>query len=274
MIISTEKEDTATRRCTMGRRVLTGFAGGAFIALVTYLGGSIYDFVYFVITCIAIYELSKVFFDNGFDYGAIINYAFATLLFVEKVTEYQHFFDFFLFLYISVNFLIFIFNKKVDLKKVAEIIFIGTYPVFFMYHMMLMNGTKYVWLVYIIAFGSDTFAYFTGKFFGKRKLYPEVSPNKTVEGAIGGIIGSTILSMIFFNYLGYLSINKYFYIIIFSISASVFSMAGDLTASKIKREFGIKDFGRFLPGHGGIMDRFDSVLFVAPSMYYFVSLFL
>ena len=140
-----------------------------------------------------------------------------------------------------------------------------------MYHMMLMNNSKFVWLVYIIAFGSDTFAYFTGKFFGKNKLYPEVSPNKTVEGAIGGIIGSTVLSVIYFNYL---SINKYFYIIIFSVSASVFSMAGDLTASKIKREYGIKDFGKFLPGHGGIMDRFDSVLFVAPAVYYFVLHFL
>ena len=251
----------------MGRRVLTGFTGGAFIAIVTYLGGSIYDFVYFGITCIAIYELSKVFFDNGFDYGAIVNYAFATLLFIEKVTEYNHYFDFFMFLYISINFLIFIFNKKVDIKKVSETVFIGTYVVFFMYHMMLLNNSEFVWLVYIIAFGSDTFAYFTGKFFGKNKLYPEVSPNKTIEGAIGGIIGSTILSMIYFNYL---SINKYFYIIIFSVSASIFSMAGDLTASKIKREYKIKDFGNLLPGHGGIMDRFDSVLFVAPTVYYFI----
>jgi phosphatidate cytidylyltransferase len=212
-----------------------------------------------------------VFFGNGFGYAAIVNYIFAIALFIEKVTEYQHYFDFFLFMLISVNFLIFIFNKKVDVKKISEVILIGTYPVFFMYHMMLMNNSKFVWLVYIIAFGSDTFAYFTGKFFGKHKLYPEVSPNKTIEGAIGGIVGSTILTLIYFNYL---SINKYFYIIIFSISASVFSMAGDLTASKIKREFKIKDFGYLLPGHGGIMDRFDSVLFVAPAVYYFISLFL
>ncbi len=251
----------------MGKRVLTGFAGGAFIALITYLGGSLYDFVFFGITCIAIYELSRVFFNDGFDYGAIMNYMFAIALFIEKITENRHFFDSFLFLYISIIFLIYIFNKKVTVKKVSEIIFMGTYVVFFMYHMMLMNNSKFVWLVYIIAFGTDTFAYFTGKFFGKNKLYPEVSPNKTVEGAIGGIIGSTILSLIYFNYL---SINKYFYIIIFSVSASVFSMAGDLTASKIKREYKIKDFGNLLPGHGGIMDRFDSVLFVAPTVYYFI----
>lgn len=255
----------------MRQRVVTGVAGGAFIAYVTYMGGTVYDFVYFGITCIAIYELSRVFFNNGFDYGAIVNYLFAIALFIEKVTEYRHFFDFFLFLYISLNFLVFVFNKKIDIKKISEIIFIGTYVVFFMYHMMLMNGSEYVWLVYIIAFGSDTFAYFTGKMFGRHKLYPEVSPNKTVEGAIGGIIGCTILSIIYFDYL---RINKYIYIIIFSVSASVFSMAGDLAASKIKRESGIKDFGNILPGHGGILDRFDSVLFVAPIVYYFIQHFL
>ena len=255
----------------MRKRVITGVVGGAFIAYVTYTGGIVYDFVFFGITCIAIYELSKVFFNDGFDYGAIVNYLFALALFMEKITVYQHFFDFFLFLYISLNFLIFVFNKKTDVKKLTEIIFIGTYVVFFMYHMMLMNGTKYVWLVYIVAFGSDTCAYFTGKMFGKNKLYPEVSPNKTVEGAMGGIVGCVILSLIYFNYL---RINKYIYIIIFSVSASVFSMAGDLAASKIKRESGIKDFGKILPGHGGILDRFDSVLFVAPTVYYFIQHFL
>ncbi|HCX61993.1 phosphatidate cytidylyltransferase [Sedimentibacter sp.] len=255
----------------MRKRMITGVAGGAFIALVTYLGGDIYDFVYFGITCIAIYELSKVYFNNGFDYGAIVNYLFAIALFIEKVTEYRHFFDFFLFLYVSLNFLIFVFTKKVDVGKLAKIIFIGAYAVFFMYHMMMLNGSPYVWLVYIIAFGTDTFAYFTGKLLGRHKLYPEVSPNKTIEGAIGGIIGCTIFSLLFFNYL---RINKYIYIIIFSMSASVFSMAGDLTASKIKRETGIKDFGKMLPGHGGILDRFDSVLFVAPIVYYFVQHFL
>lgn len=255
----------------MRQRVVTGVAGGAFIAFITYMGGTVYDFVYFGITCIAIYELSRVFFNDGFDYGAIVNYLFAIALFIEKATKYNHYFDFFLFLYVSLNFLVFVFNKKIDIKKISEIIFIGAYVVFFMYHMMLMNNTPYVWLVYIIAFGSDTFAYFTGKFFGRHKLYPEVSPNKTIEGAIGGIIGCTILSLIYFDYL---RINKYIYIIIFSVSASIFSMVGDLAASKIKRENGVKDFGNMLPGHGGILDRFDSVLFVAPTVYYFIKHFL
>lgn len=255
----------------MRQRIVTGVIGGAFIAAVTYYGGSIYDFVYLGITCIAIYEISKLLFNNGFSFGAIINYLFAAALFIAKNTENIHLLSFILFAFISINFMMFVFNKNFDLKKMSEIIFSGLYVVFFMYHMMLMNGSKYVWLVYIIAFGSDTFAYFTGKLFGRHKLYPEVSPNKTIEGAIGGVIGCTIISILYFDYL---RINKFIYIIIFSISASVFSMVGDLSASKIKREFGIKDFGKFLPGHGGILDRFDSVLFVAPIVYYFVNYFI
>jgi phosphatidate cytidylyltransferase len=255
----------------MTKRIITGVVGGIFIAAVTYVGGAIYDSIYFGITCIAIYELSKVFFDSGLDYGAIVNYLFAIVLFIGKMLGYSNFLVFSLFLYISLNLLLFVFDKETDVKKISEIIFIGIYDVFFMYHMLLMNDTPYPWLVYIIAFGTDTCAYFSGKMLGKHKLYPEVSPNKTIEGAIGGIIGCTILSLVYFYYL---RINKYIYIIIFSVSASVFSQAGDLAASKIKRENNIKDFGRLLPGHGGILDRFDSVLFVAPAVYYFIWYFL
>jgi phosphatidate cytidylyltransferase len=254
----------------MGTRVITGVVGGLFIGLVTYFGGYLYDFVYFGITCIAIYELSKTFFNNSFGYGGLINYMLAVVIFCSKLTDNLHLINFILFIYLSVNFLLFVFNKNVDVKIMSLIIFIGSYVVFFMYHMILLNSSVFVWLVYIIAFGTDTFAYFTGKIFGKHKLYPQVSPNKTIEGAIGGVIGCTLISIVYFNYLG---INKYIYIIIFSISASIFSMVGDLTASKIKREFKIKDFGSYLPGHGGILDRFDSVLFVAPIVYYFISHF-
>jgi phosphatidate cytidylyltransferase len=255
----------------MIKRTITGVVGGAFIFAVTYLGGMIYDLIYFGITCIAIYEISKLFFNKSFEFGAVINYCFAAALYFVKIKSDVYLLTFILFAFVSINFFMFVFNKDVDVKKMAETIFIGTYVVFFMYHMMLLNNSKYVWLVYIIAFGTDTFAYFTGKLFGKHKLYPQVSPNKTIEGAIGGIIGCTLISIFYFNYL---SINKYIYIIIFSVYASVFSMVGDLTASKIKREFGIKDFGNFLPGHGGMLDRFDSLLFVAPIVYYFVNHFI
>ena len=250
-------------------RIITGVFWGLIIAIVTYLGGVLFDLVYLGITCIAIYEITKLLQANKkLSYEAIVNYILAVALFFAG-----YFFDktsvgFVLLIYVSINFILFVTNQNITLARLSQTLFVGLYVVLFMYHMIMLNNTKFVWLVYIIAFGTDTFAYFVGVFFGKHKLCPNVSPKKTVEGALGGIVGCTILTVIYFEVLG---INNILYTIIFSVFVSAFSMIGDLLASKIKREHGTKDFGNFLPGHGGILDRFDSLLFVAPVVYYFVN---
>ena len=128
---------------------------------------------------------------------------------------------------------------------------------------------------------TDIFAYFVGSKFGKHKLCPKISPKKSVEGAIGGVLGAVLL-----NVLLLFIFKKFFFesgtglsylgVALLSVVLSVVSMFGDLAASTVKRNFGIKDFGKLLPGHGGIMDRFDSALFVLPVLYslvYFVNLF-
>ena len=147
------------------------------------------------------------------------------------------------------------------------------YIPFFTYHMVLIDMTEYrlfVWIVVIAAFGSDIFAYFTGYFLGKHKMAPNLSPKKTIEGAIGGLLGSSLLCMafglIFMKDYGFENpALKYFVI---GLIGGAAGMAGDLTASAFKRKMGIKDFGNLIPGHGGILDRFDSVIFVAPVVYY------
>ena len=119
---------------------------------------------------------------------------------------------------------------------------------------------------------TDIFAYFIGSKFGKHKLCPKISPKKSVEGAIGGIAGAVLLNVLLlfvfkkFVFEGEARLS-YIAVILLSIVLSVVSMFGDLAASTIKRNFGIKDFGKLLPGHGGIMDRFDSALFVMPVLY-------
>ena len=118
----------------------------------------------------------------------------------------------------------------------------------------------------------DTFAYFTGRFLGKHKLIPEISPKKTIEGSIGGIvftIGAFILyRVLLFKIFPDLKINlPYLLVIILAIAASIVSQIGDLIASAIKRQYNIKDYGKLFPGHGGVLDRFDSVMLVAPVIY-------
>ena len=128
---------------------------------------------------------------------------------------------------------------------------------------------SYVWIVILAAFGTDIFAYLAGRAFGKHKLCPTISPKKTIEGAIGGIVGSVILCGLF----GWFFIPARFLdFIIIGIIGSVIAQLGDLTASVMKRKLDIKDWGTMIPGHGGVLDRVDSILFTAPFVYYFLLL--
>lgn len=128
------------------------------------------------------------------------------------------------------------------------------------------GGMSLVILPFIAAWITDTFAYFTGRAFGRHKLAPDISPKKTVEGAAGGILGC-IAVMLAYNYVAgaiwEVSYNLPLLTLVAALG-SVISQIGDLAMSYIKRGFGIKDYGTIMPGHGGVLDRFDSVLFTAP----------
>ncbi len=145
------------------------------------------------------------------------------------------------------------------------------YIAFFCVHVILCERRfgSAVWLIFLSAFGTDIMAYFTGYFLGKHKLCPRLSPKKTVEGAAGGALGSALFCMVFGLLQKAGSPAAYFLI---GLVASPFAQAGDLIASAFKRKMGIKDYGNLIPGHGGIMDRFDSVLLTAPFIYYALSL--
>ena len=136
-------------------------------------------------------------------------------------------------------------------------------------------GSFYVFLALCIAWMSDTGAYFSGKFFGKSKLCPEISPKKTFEGFIGGIIFClfcVILIALTFNSFVFPQKQHINYILvtILGLSGSLISSLGDLCFSAFKRKCGVKDFGNLMPGHGGVLDRFDSVIFVVPYVYLFL----
>jgi phosphatidate cytidylyltransferase len=167
---------------------------------------------------------------------------------------------------------IYMFNVKKYHPVDAMATMVGIiYIEFFSFHVTLVDQTGpyaiLVWLVVLAAFGSDIFAYFTGVFLGKHKLCPDLSPKKTIEGAVGGVIGSAVVCGLFGYFVcPYLLVHC----IIIGFVGSVISMCGDLTASAYKRKMGIKDYGNLIPGHGGIMDRFDSTLFTAPFVYYYI----
>lgn len=128
------------------------------------------------------------------------------------------------------------------------------------------TGRYFIMIPFVMAFLSDTGAYFTGKFFGKHKLAPVISPNKTIEGAVGGVLGA-MAGMLLYGLVLDLAFDftvHYGYALIYGTLGSLGAVFGDLCFSVIKRQTGIKDYGKLIPGHGGILDRFDSMMIVGP----------
>ena len=138
---------------------------------------------------------------------------------------------------------------------------------------MMENGIYIVWLVFIASWVCDTCAYFSGVLLGKHKLAPVLSPKKSVEGSVGGVIGAAVVGFLYALVLQKIQTivipdNALWAFPVIAAVGSVLSQIGDLAASGIKRDHGIKDYGNLIPGHGGIMDRFDSVIVTAPLIYY------
>lgn len=133
------------------------------------------------------------------------------------------------------------------------------------------NGIYLVWLVFLASWGSDTCAYCVGVLFGKHKMAPNLSPKKSVEGAIGGVLGAAILFVLYTRFVlnadSEMTALELLIAAVLGAVGALASMAGDLAASAIKRNHDIKDYGKLIPGHGGIMDRFDSVIVAAPIVF-------
>ncbi len=154
------------------------------------------------------------------------------------------------------------------------------YSVFYILFLMLaiayvrdsaFYGEWMIWLIFAIAFGSDSSAYFVGVNFGKHKLVPKLSPNKTIEGAFGGLVGSGLIGggfgLFMLIYGPFSSWSQVLILCVVGVFGSLVSQVGDLVGSAMKRQTGIKDFGKIIPGHGGILDRLDSILVTAAYIY-------
>lgn len=136
------------------------------------------------------------------------------------------------------------------------------------------NGKILIWYLLLAAWGTDTLAYLVGTKIGKHKI-TKISPKKSIEGCIAGVIGAIIILLLYTLFVNmYLSIQiSYVYIILIAIALSVFAQLGDLAASSIKRNVDVKDFSNLIPGHGGVLDRIDSIIFIAPIAYFLLTIF-
>lgn len=147
-----------------------------------------------------------------------------------------------------------------------SVFYVGVGFYYFMATRDASDGLLYIVFALVVVWSTDSGAYFVGRKLGKNKLWPEISPKKTVEGFVGGII-IAIIAVFIFEMITHLEV-QWWKLIVVTIIASIVGQMGDLVESAIKRHYGVKDSGKILPGHGGILDRFDSLLFVLPLLHF------
>lgn len=251
------------------------------IAAVTLImGGPVLAVILYLISMTAFYELSKACKIHSnqkcnaletVGYLAITVY-YGLLFFRGREAFFTPWLVFFFLLLLFVY--VFAFPKFEAVQVMTTFFCVLYAPVMFSFIYMTRwtrLGIYMVWMIFISSWISDTFAYLTGMLLGKHKLAPILSPKKSIEGSIGGITGSALVGALFGWFLYHNGIEDMRMIWSFAVIGGIGSMisqVGDLAASAIKRNHDIKDYGKLIPGHGGIMDRFDSVIVTAPMIYF------
>lgn len=254
----------------MMKRLITAILGIILIISVNIVGGIYFKLFIVAVSLIALYEfliLKKM--ERPIIYISLLTSVFIVLPdynFLKK--SFVIFFSFLVLIsyYITKNQ-----NRAIDsLIYLFGLVYIPFTLSLFLELLSQEKGKYIIWLPYLICWGTDTFAYFIGITFGRHKLCSNISPKKSIEGLFGGIFGGLLASFIFwYIYNDFVFDTKILYrIIITGFVLSIIAQIGDLFASMIKRENNVKDFGYILPGHGGVLDRFDSILFVLPAVYF------
>ena len=259
------------------KRVLTALIGFPIIAAILIFGNKyVIDITFSIIAMFALYEFFNSFKEKNTPIRWIAYVDALSIALIHVIPSQYALRLIAAIIPISISVLfaqVIITNMKYTLKDIAITAFGICYIViFFMYIPVIRqmdHGMLKIWYLVIAAWGTDTFAYLIGKRFGKHH-FTKVSPNKSIEGCIAGIAGSVVLMSIYtFVCNVFLGMNfNYLYIILIAIVLSIAGQLGDLAASSVKRYSGIKDFSNILPGHGGILDRMDSILFIAPFAYF------
>ncbi len=163
------------------------------------------------------------------------------------------------------------YNANQIMAAFFGLFYVGVMLSFLYQTRMLPMGQYIVWLIFLCSWGCDTCAYCVGVLFGKHKMSPILSPKKSIEGAVGGVVGTMLLTAIYCTVISNVfAVEEFAILPLVCISGvgALISMVGDLAASAIKRNFEIKDYGKLIPGHGGVLDRFDSVIITAPLVYF------
>lgn len=245
--------------------------------LFIFLGGLPLEIFTLMLSFLGLYEFYKALKEKEFNPINLVGYLLLIIYYLIG-----HNFESLMYIVILATFFLLmipIINLKYTFIDVAVtmlgFLYVGIFFSFIYLVSTKTGGNFYVWLIFIGSWMTDTAAYYAGRLFGKTKLCPKVSPKKTIEGSLGGLVGATIFCGLYGIFVRYhiADIPLYHFFIIGAI-CGVFSQFGDLVASSVKRYVGIKDYSKLIPGHGGILDRFDSILFSGVVVFYYLTFIL
>lgn len=257
------------------KSLITRAISGALILVVmlgvTFLGNPWLYITINLLTLIALREFILVMAKMGYHVPEWIVYGMSILslwmMGFEKITGVTLVFS----IFVICGLIAVTFRPKWHLLDLSVALFTMTYITLSLGFILALEKSVYVWFIFICSWGTDTFAYIFGMLIGRHPLSPGISPKKTIEGAIGGLLGSCTLSFIFAKAVGLSNLPA---VLLMTLIGSILAQIGDLCASGIKRRAGVKDYGTIILGHGGVLDRFDSVLFVSPYIYLIVNFFI
>ncbi|UOQ47843.1 phosphatidate cytidylyltransferase [Gracilibacillus caseinilyticus] len=255
----------------MKTRIITAIVAILLFFPIIFLSGLTFKIVMYIITTIGFLELLHMRNMTRFPIPTFLGVAFLWALLVYD--EFLYFSSglellmFFVLILLGYTVLV---KNKFTFEDAGFLILASIYVGLGFYYVIetreVDNGLVYIFYVILVILSTDSGAYFFGRAFGKHKLWPKISPKKTVEGALGGILLACVVAVVF-DYF-FLVPGSLIELIIVTILSSIFAQIGDLVESAIKRHYDVKDSGKLLPGHGGILDRFDSWLFVFPLLHF------
>lgn len=242
------------------------------IALATIISGSwILFFTLLAVSLIGMRELYKVMkvSDEHVTVLELVGYLGAVLYYIAMKADFGNYGTMAIIISMIMILFVYVFGyPKYHAEQVMAaffgVVYVAVMLSFIYLTRSLPDGKFLVWLIFLCSWGCDTCAYCVGMLIGKHKMAPVLSPKKSIEGAVGGVAGAALLGVI---YAAATQGKMAEYALICAVGALI-SMVGDLAASAIKRNQNIKDYGKLIPGHGGILDRFDSVIITAPVIYY------
>lgn len=258
-------------------RAISGLVLAIIIGLTGFLGGDILFGLVSIVSIIGLFEVYRV-VDIHKSLLGYVGYIMTIAYYVVLRFIGNEYLMPVIIGMLLLNLAVYVFTfPKYEATKITMSVFGYIYVVVLMSYLyqirMTEDGIYTFWLVFIGSWICDTCAYLTGVTCGKHKMAPVLSPKKSIEGAIGGVIGAALVGgiygMIIDEYLTAIPYPAITFAIMCGIAGLV-SMVGDLSASAIKRNYEVKDYGALIPGHGGILDRFDSVIFIAPVIYYLI----